>query len=331
MKILVIGGTRFLGRHFVDRALAAGHALTLFHRGRSGAGLFPQAEHRIGDRNGDLTELARGEWDVVVDTSAYVPRHVKSLAEALRGRVGQYQFVSSISVYAEPVTPGADESAPLQALADAGTEAITGETYGGLKVLCEQAAREGFEHCLVLRPGLIVGPHDPTGRFTWWVQRFARAQPGEAVLAPGDGTAPVQFIDARDVAAFHLRHAEAGSTGVFNVTGPQEALTMAGLISTLCQTLSPQAQPVWVPEALLLAESVAPWTELPVWLPQAQANLHRASIAAALAAGLQCRPLADTIADTASWAATGAPSSGNGLLPAREAALLQAGGRAAAG
>lgn len=325
MKLLVLGGTRFLGRHLVEQALAAGHAVTLLHRGQSNAALFPQAEHCLADRNGDLAALQGGTWDVVLDTSAYFPRQVRTAAAALAGRVGRYHLVSSISAYASLDAPGTAEGAPLATLDDPTVETITGATYGGLKALCEAAAAEGFAgRCFITRPGLIVGPHDPTGRFTWWVQRFARAAPGEAVLAPGDGSAPVQFIDARDVAAFHLRHAEAGSTGVFNVTGPREPLTMGGLITALRDSLAPQAEPLWVSEDLLLAEGVAPWSELPVWLPQAQANLHRASIAAALAAGLRCRPLADTIADTAAWAATGAPAAGNGLLPAREAALLQA-------
>ena len=327
MKILLLGGTRFLGRHIAEQALAAGHAVTLLHRGHSNAALFPQAEHRLADRNGDLGALQAGRWDVAIDTSAYFPRQVRTVAAALAGRVGRYHLVSSISAYASLQSPGTAEDAPLATLDDPTVETITGATYGGLKALCEAAAAEAFSgRCFITRPGLIVGPHDPTGRFTWWVQRFARAQPGEAVLAPGDGSAPVQFIDARDVAAFHLHHAEAGSTGVFNVTGPREALTMAGLIAALRDTLAPQARPRWVPEALLLAEGVAPWSELPVWLPQAQANLHRASIAAALAAGLGCRPLAVTIADTAAWAATGAPASSNGLTPSREAALLQAAG-----
>jgi 2'-hydroxyisoflavone reductase len=320
MKILVIGGTRFLGRHFVDRALAAGHALTLFHRGRSGAGLFPQAEHRIGDRNGELTELARGEWDVVVDTSAYVPRHVKSLAAALRGRVGQYQFVSSISVYAEPVTPGADESAPLQALADPGTEAITGETYGGLKVLCEQAAREGFEHCLVLRPGLIVGPHDPTGRFSWWPHRLQR---GGELLAPGDPATPVQFIDVRDLTAWMLLQAERGTRGVFNLTGPLHPIGMGTLLETARRTLNPAARLTWVDEAFVLEQGVAPWSDMPVWIPRADAAMHTLSVAAAAATGLTIRPLADTLRDTALWLQE-AGGKAVGLAPEKEATVLAA-------
>jgi len=320
MKILVIGGTRFLGRHFVEQALAAGHALTLFHRGKSGAGLFPQAEHRIGDRNGDLSELAQGSWDVVVDTSAYVPRQVKSLAAALHGRVGQYQFVSSISVYAEPITPGADETAPLQVLADPSTEAITGETYGGLKALCEQAAHEGFGQCLIVRPGLIVGPHDPTGRFSWWPHRV---QAGGELLAPGDPATPVQFIDVRDLAAWMLLQAEGGTRGVFNLNGPLQPIGMGTLLEAARDTLNPQAQLTWVDEAFVLAQGVAPWSDMPVWIPKADAAMHTLSVAAAAAKGLTIRPLADTLRDTAQWLRA-EQGRAVGLAPEKEAAVLAA-------
>lgn len=320
MQILVIGGTRFLGRHFVEQALAAGHALTLFHRGKSSSGLFPQAEHRIGDRNGDLAELAQGEWDVVVDTSAYVPRQVKSLAAALAGRAGQYQFVSSISVYAEPITPGADESAMLRTLDDPATEAITGETYGGLKALCEQAALAGYARCLVVRPGLIVGPHDPTGRFSWWPHRL---QQGGELLAPGDPATPVQFIDVRDLAAWMLLQAERGTTGVFNLNGPLAPIGMGTLMETARATLNPQARLTWVDEAFVLEQGVAPWSDLPVWIPKADAAMHTLSVAAAAATGLRIRPLADTLRDTARWLReTGGKAVG--LAPEKEAAVLAA-------
>jgi 2'-hydroxyisoflavone reductase len=330
MHILILGGTRFLGRHLAQQALDAGHRLTLFHRGQSNAGLFPQAEHRIGDRNGDLAALQGGRWDVAIDTNAYNPRHVRSMAAALAGRVGQYQLVSTISVYAGFTSPGQAEDAALATLADPTVEEVTGDTYGGLKALCEAAAQEAFAgRCLVSRPGLLVGPHDPTGRFTWWVQRFDRAAAGEAVLVPGDPAAPVQFIDARDAAAWHLLQAERGSTGVVNLTGPVTPATMGELVDCLRQTLAPGAVPHWVGEDFLLAEGVAPWTELPVWLPRADAPLHQTSIQRALASGLQTRPLAQTVSDTAAWARAGAvaPSGGPlrpkvGLAPEREAALL---------
>lgn len=332
MKLLILGGTRFLGRHLADQALARGHRVTLLHRGRSGPGLFPQAEHRIADRDGDLSALDSGRWDAAIDTSAYVPRQVRAMAERLAGRVGQYQLVSSVSVYTAFDTPGLDETAAVQTLDDPTTEAVTGETYGGLKALCEAAAQQGFgARCLVSRPGLLVGPHDPTGRFAWWLQRLAR---GGEVLAPGDPAAPVQFIDARDAAAWMLLQAERGSAGVFNLTGPAQALTMGGLLEAARRLLAPGAQLCWVDEAFLLAQGVAPWTGLPLWLPREQWGLDQVDIARALASGLQCRPLTATLADTAAWAAgadraaagtaEGPPRPAVGLDAGREAALLAA-------
>ena len=327
MRLLILGGTRFLGRHLAALALERGHRLTLLHRGRSGPDLFPQAEHLITDRNADLSALDGGHWDAVIDTSAYLPRQVRAVSGRLAGRVGQYQLVSSISVYADPDTPGLDEGAPLQTLADADTEEITGDTYGGLKALCEAAAEAGFAgRCLVSRPGVLVGPHDPTGRFTWWLQRLAR---GGEVLAPGDPGAPVQFIDARDAAAWMLLQAERGSTGVCNLTGPPQALTFGDLLDAARRLLAPAARLEWVGESFLLAQGVAPWTDLPLWLPRASQGMHQVDIARALASGLVCRPLAATLADTAAWApvvptgtAEGPPRPAVGLAPEREAALL---------
>ncbi len=336
MKLLILGGTRFLGRHIADQALQRGHAVTLFHRGRSGPDLFPQAEHRIADRDGDLAALASGEWDAAIDTSAYFARQVRTMAAALGHRVGHYQLVSSISAYADFKTPQQDENAALQTLTDPTAEVVTGETYGGLKVLCEQAAQTGFAgRCLVNRPGLIVGPHDPTGRFTWWVSRIQR---GGAVLAPGDPATPVQFIDGRDAAAWMLLQAEHATTGVFNLTGPAQPLSMGGLLETARAALNPYAQLQWVGEQYLLDQGVAPWSDLPVWLPMAESGLHTTHIGRALATGLVCRPLEQTLRDTAAWAAelpppppTNGPKSGPksgpahasvGLTAEREAALL---------
>ena len=329
MKLLVLGGTRFLGRHVAEQALAQGHQVTLLHRGLSapggGSALFPQAEHRIADRNGDLQALQGGTWDACIDTSAYVPRQVRAVATALTGRVGQYQLVSSISVYDDAgynPDAGPNEDSPLVRLADPTVEAVSGETYGGLKVLCEEAAQQAFgERCLVSRPGLIVGPHDPTGRFTWWPQRLLR---GGEVFAPGDPATPVQFIDARDAAAWMLRQAGSGTNGVFNLVGPNEPLTIGGLLQAARDTLSPSATLRWVDEAWLLGQGVQPWSDLPVWLPRAQAGMHRTDIRRAMAAGLQTRPMADTLRDTAAWAHGRNAAAGVGLAPEREAALLQA-------
>lgn len=343
MNLLILGGTRFLGRHLAQLALEAGHEVTLLHRGRSKAGLFPEAQHLIADRDqpAALAAALHGvdtSWDAAIDTSAYFPRQVRQAAELLQDRVGQYQLVSSISVYAGFDTLATDESAPRVSVDEAEATSVTGATYGGLKALCEDAAFEGFgDRCLVSRPGLLVGPHDPTGRFTWWAQRFVRAAAGGSdaeVLAPGHPLGPVQCIDARDAAAWMLHQAEACTAGACNLSGPEEPLTMADFLSTAQRTLAPAATLCWVDEAFLLAQGVAPWSELPVWLPSASSGVHRIDIGRALATGLQCRPLAQTLADTAAWAAEegGGPTQSPGapprpavgLAPEREAALRQA-------
>ncbi len=326
MHILVLGGTRFLGRHFVAQALAAGHRLTLLHRGRSGAGLFPEAEHLIADRDGDLAALDGRAWDTVLDTSAYLPRQVRAVADKLAGRVGVYQLVSTISVYPDFDRPGLDEDAPRAVLPDPEVQTVDGSTYGGLKALCEDAALAAFgTRCLIARPGLLVGPHDPTERFTWWVRRVAT---GGDVIAPGDPAAPVQFIDARDAAAWLLRAAEAGTVGSFNLTGPVRApgrpLTMGEFLATAVERLAPGARLHWLDEAFLLGAGVVPWTELPVWVPSDSAGIHQVDIRRAVASGLSCRPLADTLADTAAWAAEVPAQGSTGLAAEREAALLAA-------
>jgi 2'-hydroxyisoflavone reductase len=333
MKLLILGGTRFLGRHTAEQALAAGHQVTLLHRGKSGAGLFPAAEHIVADRNGDLSALAGGTWDAVIDTSAYFPRQVRHIAQALAGRVGprvgHYQLVSTISVYAGFDQPGIDETGAVQQIEDPTTETVTGATYGGLKALCEQAAFKAFgeQHCLVNRPGLIVGPFDPTERFTWWARR---AQRGGEVLAPGDADAPVQCIDARDAAAWMLLQATRGTAGVFNLTGPSVPTTMGEFLQTAVEALAPAGTRLhWVDEAFLLEQGVAPWSELPLWLPRKDGGLHTVQIARALATGLQCRPLRQTLLDTAAWAPELAPQPAGapprpGLAPERETALLAA-------
>jgi 2'-hydroxyisoflavone reductase len=343
MNLLILGGTRFLGRHLTQLALEAGHQVTLLHRGRSNAGLFPEAEHLIADRDQPAAlaaalHSADTGWDAAIDTSAYFPRQVRQVAELLGDRVGQYQLVSSISVYAGFDTLATDESAPRLTVDEAEATSITGATYGGLKALCEDAGFEGFgERCLVSRPGLLVGPHDPTGRFTWWAERFARAAAGGAdaeVLAPGNPLGPVQCIDARDAAAWMLHQAEACTSGACNLTGPEAPLSMAEFLATAQRTLAPASRLCWVNEDFLLAQGVAPWSELPVWLPAASSGVHRVDISRALATGLQCRPLAQTLADTAAWAAAegGAPTQSPGaparppvgLAPEREAALRTA-------
>lgn len=326
MRLLIIGGTRFLGRHLAEAALAAGHELTLLHRGRSNPGLFPQARHVVvADRKGDLSALTGGPWDAVIDTSAYVPRDVGTLAAALADRTSRYLLVSTISVYSDIAASGVDESGALATLADPAAEAVTGETYGGLKVLCEQAALQHFGSAatLVARPGLIVGPYDPTERFTWWVRRVHQ---GGRFVAPAPPEARVQFIDARDLADWLLLQAQQGSTGVYNLCGPDRPLSWGEWIARMVAALQPAAQPKWVAEQALLEAGVAPWMGLPLWLPAADAGLHRVAIDRALATGLRIRPLEDTVRDTLAWALAqpAPPATGPGLSPALEARLLGA-------
>jgi 2'-hydroxyisoflavone reductase len=323
MDLLALGGTRFLGRHFVAAALARGHRLTLFHRGVTGAGLFPEAEHARGDRDGGLGALAGRRWDAALDFCGYVPRVVRASAQALRGAVAHYTFVSSISAFAAPLPPGTAEDGPLATLADPATEAITGETYGGLKAACEREVVAAFgDAALVVRPGLIVGPHDPTDRFPYWPRRFAREG---VVLAPDVPALPVQVIDARDLAAWLLDMVERRAGGTFNAVGPRGPLTLRACLERVRAAVGGRGRIEWVAEAFLLERGVEPWMGLPLWVPAEDAGHSAISAARAIASGLAFRPLEDTARDTLAWdlarpeeARAGAPS----LAPAREAELL---------
>jgi len=218
MRILIIGGTAFVGRHLAQAAINAGHELTLFHRGQSGPDLFPRAMHLTGDRNRDLTALRSGQWDATIDVCGYVPRQVRALAEVLDGRGGRQLYISSMSAYQTPVASGFGEDAPLAELADPDVEEITDQTYGGLKVACERMlARCYGPGVTVVRPTYVIGPYDYSGRFTWWVERLAR---GGEVLAPGDATDPIQVIDARDLASWVISLLERSMTGTFNAVSP---------------------------------------------------------------------------------------------------------------
>ncbi|MFM7231979.1 MAG: NAD-dependent epimerase/dehydratase family protein [bacterium] len=305
MRILVLGGTRFLGRHLVHAALARGHALTLLHRGRSDASAFPEAEHLIADREGDLGVLAGRTWDAVVDPSGYRPGVVAASARALAGAVGRYLFVSTISVHAKPLMPGADEHAPRIRLADPGVSDGTPEAYGGLKALCEDEVAAVFgARATVVRPGLIVGPHDTTDRFPYWPRRLAR---GGEVLAPGRPEAPVQMVDARDLAAWMLDLLERDRAGTFNAVGPERPFTMAEALTHIAAGVGVDPALTWVDEAFLLAHEVVPWVGLPLWVPAADDAFVRMSNARALAEGLRTRPLAATARDTLQWERSLAP------------------------
>jgi 2'-hydroxyisoflavone reductase len=320
MKLLVLGGTRFLGRHLVERARGEGHDITLFHRGTGGCTISPEVEHLHGDRDGDLGLLSGRKWDVVVDTCGYVPRRVRDAADALRGAAGIYVFVSSISVYAK-AWRGMDESGPLATLEDPATEVVTGETYGGLKVLCERAAEEAFGGpVLQVRSGLIVGPHDPTDRFTYWVRRIAR---GGQVLVPEPPDRPLQFIHAADLAGWMLDAAGAGRTGAYNVSGPSSPVPMSEFFATCRRTTGSDAEPVWVSEEFLRKEGVGFWSDLPLCSEAAEAELLAVSVEKAVTAGLAWRPVATTIAETRGWdEGRGSPLLTVGLSAEREAELL---------
>jgi 2'-hydroxyisoflavone reductase len=310
MKLLILGGTRFVGRHLVEAALARGHQLSLFNRGLSGAALFPGLDIRHGDRRADLSALAEGEWDAVIDTCGYIPRELQASAGLLAGRVGRYLFISSISAYAGFAAPN-DEDAPLGVLADPATEQVDGASYGPLKAACEAALREGLGDAatLILRPGLIVGPHDPTQRFSYWPARLARARDGEAVLAPGAPGDGLQFIDARDLAAFALELLERGASGCYNAVAAPDQWTRGELLQACAAAAGVRPRWVWAADARLQALGVQPWSELPLWLPGGGAGGADGDFAAfmatpnqrALAAGLRIRPLAQTVADTLAW------------------------------
>lgn len=328
MKILILGGTVFLGRHLVEAALARGDEVTIFNRGRTSPELFPDVERLRGDRDGDLTELAGREWDAVVDTSGFVPRVVRQSAEVLRDALQLYCFVSSVSVYAD-FSASPTENSAVKTLEDPSTEDVD-QDYGALKAACEDVVRELCgNRALILRPGLIVGPHDPTGRFTYWPVRVAR---GGDVLAPAPPERGVQVVDARDLARWTLDLAAQRRNGTFNAVGKPTRLDQ--LLAACAKGAATSSEIEWVDESFLLENGVTPWTELPLWIPGSDWIGHAdVDVAAALAAGLSPRPLAETIRDTLAWARTltGDPErqedgrySVQTLTPERERALLAA-------
>jgi 2'-hydroxyisoflavone reductase len=325
-RLLLLGGTGFLGPAVVEAARARGHVVTLFHRGKTRPGLFPGVEELFGDRDGELDALRGRAWDAVVDTSGYVPRVVWQSAELLAPSVDRYLFVSSIAVYADTDRAGLDEAAPAKVLEDPASEDVPRE-YGALKAACERAVEAALPgRALVVRPGLIVGPGDPTDRFAFWPVRLAR---GGEVLAPGDGSDPVQVVDVRDLGAFLVRLLEERATGTFNATGPAARLATRDFLAA-CTPAGAAPALIWVPVEFLEAEKVSPWTDLPAWVPARgeTLGLGQIAIAKAVAAGLAFRPLADTARDTLAWWRT-LPEERRarlraGLSPGREAQVLSA-------
>jgi 2'-hydroxyisoflavone reductase len=335
MNLLILGGTIFLGRYLVEAALARGHTVTLFNRGQHNPDLFREVEKLRGDRAADLSPLRGRRWDAVIDTCGYVPRVVRASAELLADAVDHYTFISSISVYPQFKTIGLDESAPVGTLDDPNVEEVTGETYGPLKALCEQAVEQVLPgRTLTIRPGLIVGPHDYSERFTYWVQRVAQ---GGEVLAPGRPERHTQLIDVRDLAEWTLRMVGARRTGTYNATGPDYDLTMGRLLDVCRDVSGSDARLTWVSEEFLLEKEVGPWIELPLWIPESDRDMlgfADVDCGRAIAAGLTFRDLAATVRDTLAWNAarpdgeqvepSRALQPRAGLKPEREAELLQA-------
>jgi 2'-hydroxyisoflavone reductase len=310
LKILILGGTGFTGPFQVRYALSRGHQVTVFNRGKTHPGELPkEAEQLIGDRNGQLDALKGRKWDVVVDNPTTLPVWVRDAAQILKGNVDRYVFISTISVYSDNSKPGMDETGALAKYtgADAMKEtnatlrASNFELYGPLKVLSEMEAEKWFPgKSLIIRPGLIVGPGDESDRFTYWPVRVER---GGEVLAPGNPTDPVQFIDARDLAEWTIRMVEQGTTGIFNATGPKQKLTMGGMLDGIKSVANPKAQFTWADADFLAAQKVSPWSDMPVWVPPVgdSAGFAVISIKRALDKGLTFRPVSDTTRATLDW------------------------------
>jgi 2'-hydroxyisoflavone reductase len=315
VKLLLLGGPRFLGRAVTDAALARGHELTYFNRGTTDPALYPEVERLVGDRTDGLGALDGRAWDAVIDTSGYVPRAVRASTEALADS-GRYCFVSSVSVYADFSAP-VDEDSPLAQLGDLPADEVTNDSYGALKALCEHEVVAGFgDRALVIRPGLIAGPHDPTGRFTYWPHRFAR---GGEVLAPAPPDRPTQSIDVRDLAEWMVSLCERDVGGVFNATQP--GVARSDLLETCRDVVGTNAEITWVASEFLVEQGVGQWMELPLWLDDPELEYaDRVDVRRALEAGLTFRPLAETVLGALEEATT---TDAAGLMPEREAVLLQ--------
>jgi 2'-hydroxyisoflavone reductase len=319
VKLLVLGGTRFLGRATVDAALARGHDVTLFNRGQTNPGLFPEAEKLHGDRENDLSALTGRTWDAVVDPSGYVPGVVRASAEKLADTAGFYLFVASLSVYADRSKTMVEGNA-LEELGEMPDDRLLEDfsNYGALKALAEDAVAETFPDAHAnVRPGLIVGPHDPTGRFTYWPHRVAR---GGDVAAPAPADEHIQFIDVRDLADWMVALCERREKGEFNAVN--EGVSWSELLETCRDVARSEASFVWIDGQFLLDQGIEQWMGLPMWIEDAaDKGLHRADISRATQTGLTHRPLAETVSATLELAET---TEAAGLAPEREAALLEA-------
>lgn len=336
MRVLILGGTEFLGRYLVHASLARNHQVTLFNRGITNTDLFPEVEKLRGDRNGNLQALKYHRWDVAIDTCGYVSWKVKATAELLSGAVRHYTYISSVSVYRDFSKLNLDESSAVELLSEGMVEDEDhDESYGARKVLCEAAAEQCLPgRVLSVRAGLIVGPYDGIDRFPYWVRRVAA---GGNVLAPGHPDSFVQLIDVRDLADWTIRMAEARCVGIYNATGPKRRLTFIEMLEACKAASGSDAQFTWVDEKYLLAQGVQPFSELPFWLPTAECRgFFTVDSTRAFKAGLKCRPLVVTARDTLEWErnrdlameppkrATALAEGQIGLTPDREAELLGA-------
>ena len=325
-RLLILGGTAFLGPELVEEAERAGWTVTLFNRGKTNPHLFPDVEKLRGDRRSDLKALEGRSWDAVVDTSGYFPKDVAASARLLSKSVGLYVFVSTISVYGDTSKPGIDERAPVAKTDQPDADKVSGANYGALKALCEEAAeREMPGKVLVVRPGLIIGPGDTSDRFTYWPVRVAR---GGEVLAPGTPDDPVQFVDVRDLASWTVATIGRRRTGVFNATGPKEPLTFGPMLAACREASGAQATFTWVDARTLEELKIAPWSDMPCWVPPfgETAGSRRVNNGNAVGEGLTFRPIVETARDTLAWWRT-LPEERRarlkaGLTPEREAAAL---------
>ena len=316
----MIGGTRFVGRAFVEQAVRHGHEVAVFHRSVSEPEDFPSVEHLHGDRDGQLGVLQGRSWDAVLDTCAYTPRAVREASAALQDVAGHYTLVSTLSVHPDDMPAGSTERADTYRPPFPQTEMVTAETYGPLKVACEHAAKRAFgNRCLIIRPGYIVGPHDPSDRFTFYLRRAAG---GGEMAAPGPPDAPLQVIDVRDLAAFMLGRIEAADGGVFGVVGPSEPIVMRDVLETARDMAAADTTFTWVSEEFLDAVGDQAQEWFPMWEPQFP-GAHTYNAAKAVAAGLRCRPFAETVADTLAWdRQRGQPDLRTGLRAEMERELL---------
>ncbi len=316
MRVLILGGTQFLGRHLVETLLAAGHAVSVLNRGITPDALPAQVERLRGDRDDGppgLQALMGQTWDACVDVSGYTPRQVRTSAEALRANVKRYVFISAVSVYGDPSDRPVRETHPRVPPAGEQVIEVNGQTYGALKVACENIVQQVYgDRATLLRPQVIAGPHDPSGRYTWWVQRAER---GSEMLAPGDGSDPLQVIDVRDVARFVASVVERDLAGTFNLAGPR--LTWARFIKMLG---APNI--VWVDAPTLLAAELS-FNEVPLFRPArgARSSLMDVSNERALAAGLVLTEPEATLRDVRESVRGQAPA--NALSPEREAELIE--------